>query len=194
MVDCAPMPSSTLLTATLLPHPQSRGVAARSIRARLARRQDGLLTISYVIEGDMSRMTVPALASPSFAEGLWKHTCCECFIAIAARPEYCELNFSPSGEWAAYAFSSYREGRPLRDEILDPRIAVRRFADRLELEGSIALARLAPDYRNSVLALGLSAVIEDADGALSYWALAHPAAKPDFHHREAFSLKLEPEA
>ena len=63
-----------------------------------------------------------------------------------------------------------------------------------ELEGSIALARLAPDYRNSVLALGLSAVIEDADGALSYWALAHPAAKPDFHHREAFTLKIEPEA
>ena len=30
--------------------------------------------------------------------------------------------------------------------------------------------------------IGLSAVIETTDGALSYWALAHPAEKPDFHH------------
>ncbi len=40
------------------------------------------------------------------------------------------------------------------------------------------------------LRLALSAVIEETDGRLSYWALAHPAAKPDFHHAEAFVLSL----
>jgi hypothetical protein len=34
-------------------------------------------------------------------------------------------------------------------------------------------------------------VIEDADGSLSYWALAHPPGRPDFHHTEAFALDLE---
>ena len=30
--------------------------------------------------------------------------------------------------------------------------------------------------------LALSAVIEAIDGAKTYWALAHPSDKPDFHH------------
>jgi hypothetical protein len=38
--------------------------------------------------------------------------------------------------------------------------------------------------------LGLSAVIEAVDGAMSYWALAHPSAKPDFHHPDSFVLDL----
>ena len=37
---------------------------------------------------------------------------------------------------------------------------------------------------------GLSAVIETIDGAISYWALAHPAEKPDFHHPDSFVLTL----
>jgi hypothetical protein len=41
-----------------------------------------------------------------------------------------------------------------------------------------------------VLRVGLSAVIEANDGTLSYWALKHPAAKPDFHHPDSFVLEL----
>ena len=40
--------------------------------------------------------------------------------------------------------------------------------------------------------LGISAVIEEQDGRLSYWALAHPPGKPDFHHRDCFALRLPP--
>jgi ABC-type uncharacterized transport system permease subunit len=46
-------------------------------------------------------------------------------------------------------------------------------------------------HRRGRLALALSVVVEHEDGVLSYWALAHPAAKPDFHHRDAFVLELE---
>ena len=42
------------------------------------------------------------------------------------------------------------------------------------------------------LRLGLSAVVEEYDGMLSYWALRHPPGKPDFHHAAAFALVLEP--
>ncbi len=38
--------------------------------------------------------------------------------------------------------------------------------------------------------IGLSAVIETADGQLSYWALAHPRAQPDFHHRAGWTAHL----
>lgn len=38
--------------------------------------------------------------------------------------------------------------------------------------------------------IAVSAVIEEADGAKSYWALAHPSDKPDFHHPDSFVLEL----
>ncbi|MND06273.1 hypothetical protein D3C83_275510 [compost metagenome] len=60
---------------------------------------------------------------------------------------------------------------------------MRRGPDRLELEAVIGST-------GETLLVGLAAVIEAADGALSYWALRHAPAKPDFHHRDAFALAL----
>ncbi len=42
----------------------------------------------------------------------------------------------------------------------------------------------------ATLHAGLGAVIEDARGMLSYWALAHRAAQPDFHDPRTFRLRL----
>jgi len=39
--------------------------------------------------------------------------------------------------------------------------------------------------------LAVSAVVEDRDGVLSYWALRHPPGEPDFHHPGAFTLQLD---
>jgi hypothetical protein len=33
-------------------------------------------------------------------------------------------------------------------------------------------------------------VIEETNGRKSYWALAHPPGKPDFHHSDCFALGL----
>jgi hypothetical protein len=38
--------------------------------------------------------------------------------------------------------------------------------------------------------LALAAVIEETNGATSYWALKHPRGKPDFHHADGFVLEL----
>ena len=99
---------------------------------------------------------------------------------------YREFNFSPSGEWAAYTFRGYRDGGEL-DIDMAPIIAVHRSVDRLELHAEIRPDCLPPGRS---LQLGLSAVVEDADGVLSYWALRHPPGKPDFHHADAFALQL----
>ena len=40
--------------------------------------------------------------------------------------------------------------------------------------------------------MGLSAVIEEKDGTVSWWALAHPEGPPDFHHDACFALELPP--
>jgi len=143
---------------------------------------------TYILEGNLGRLRIAQPREPRRAGKLWEHTCCEIFIGRKDLPAYHEFNLAPSGEWAAYAFTGYRNGVPLADEELDPRIAVRRAAGQLEIEARIRLDRLGYD---GSLAIGLSAVVEDENGALSYWALSHPPGKPDFHHREAFALQLD---
>ena len=133
--------------------------------------------LTYVFHGTLAGVLLP---EPG-VRPLWRHTCCELFVARPHGPAYREFNFAPSGDWAGYAFSSYRQGQPV--ELQDPEIAVRAEDDRLELGCAVA-AEPGP------LRLGLSAVIEEADGRLSYWALRHAPGKPDFHHREAFALEL----
>jgi len=165
-------------------HPDTPSAAVRQVRARVTRPRADRLDVSYAIEADLSDLRIPAPQPPRFAERLWQHSCCELFITRKGERAYREFNFSPSGEWAAYAFTRYREGAPLRDEKLDPGIAVRRSAQALRLDASVACER-------GKLALALSAVIEDADGRLSYWALGHAPGKPDFHHPDAFGLELD---
>jgi hypothetical protein len=144
--------------------------------------------VSFTLEGDLGRLRVAAPRAPRRADRLWEHTCCEIFIGRKDLPAYHEFNLAPSGEWAAYAFAGYRSGIPLAHGELDPRIDVRRAAGRLEMQARIRLDRLG--YGGS-LSIGLSAVVEDEHGALSYWALRHPPGKPDFHDREAFALELD---
>jgi len=43
---------------------------------------------------------------------------------------------------------------------------------------------------HSGLEVGITAVIQRLDGTLSYWALHHPAAEADFHHRGGFTLQV----
>ena len=128
---------------------------------------------------------------PSIATQLWRHTCLEAFIAVEGQPAYHEFNFAPSGEWTVYAFSGYRNGGPLANEMMRPHIAVRSTGSRLELDTVVRLDRLSAVHQRAPLRIGLSAVIEASDG-LSYWALRHPAGKPDFHDPDGFALLLEP--
>jgi regulation of enolase protein 1 (concanavalin A-like superfamily) len=164
-------------------HAQSPAGAVRRIEVRVRRRRDAV-EVSYAIEGELERLAVPAPRAPSAAERLWEHTCCELFVARKGAPGYEEFNFSPSGEWAHYAFADYRIAGPKADR-RPPEIAVQRKADRLVMEAR------APLSIDGVLELGLSAVIEEEGGALSYWALRHSPGQPDFHRRDAFAMELD---
>jgi hypothetical protein len=105
-------------------------------------------------------------------------------------PAYHEFNFSPSGEWAAYAFERYREGELITQPLLEPNVSVRVLESTLSLSAAIRLPLISKQNTRAKLAIALSVVVEDEDGRLSYWALRHPAGNPDFHHRDAFALEL----
>ena len=121
---------------------------------------------------------------------LWRHTCFEAFIGAGVA--YYEFNFAPSTRWAAYQFSGYRTGMRIATEIGTPEIAVQSSLERYTLQASLELDQLLFP-RGAMLRLGISAVIEESSGRRSYWALAHPPGKPDFHHSDCFTMKL-PEA
>jgi hypothetical protein len=147
------------------------------------------LEVGYRLQGDLSGIRLPAAAVSQRAERLWEHTCFELFLAPAGRDDYRELNFSPSTEWAAYTFDRYRQG--MRELILatPPTIAVERRPRELNVTVSMDLLGLADaplPWR-----VNLAAVVQDATGQNSYWALRHPQPKPDFHAAEGFSLRLE---
>jgi len=172
---------------SLARHPQSPSQSIRAIDVEVGKSKTGSLMLTFCLLGDISGLRVPESRSPGRADDLWLHTCFEAFVMAGEGSEYREFNFSPSGEWAAYVFQSYRNGGVLENE-LSPGIVVRKSMDRLELGAEIS-QDLLPQSRP--LRLGLSAVVEDVDGILSYWALRHPPGKPDFHHADAFALQLD---
>lgn len=174
----------------LISHPQRRSSAVRSLDAYLDSAPGGTLAIRYVLEADLDALRIPPSRNPRHADLLWQHTCFELFIQASGGPAYIEFNFSPSGEWATYAFARYREATPLPNDAPAPSVTVRRTPAALELEALVCLQPLDPTLGDAELSCAISAVIEDRDGALSYWALAHPASQPDFHHAQSFVLTL----
>ena len=172
---------------TLTCHPQTPSQAIREIDVVVGEAKSGGLMLSFCLVGDISGLSIPESRSHRRADHLWRHTCFEAFVMEGEGPEYREFNFSPSGEWAVYAFRGYRNGRVLENK-LSPVIEVHKAMDRLELGAEICQG-LLPHGRP--LRLGLTAIVEDAGGILSYWALRHPPGKPDFHHTDAFALQLE---
>jgi hypothetical protein len=175
-------------TRELVCHPQSISEFVRRVHVTLRPLAEDRLASRYVIEGAIARLRIPAPTRPSRAEGLWQHTCCELFISCSGAA-YREFNFSPSGRWQHYFFERYREGRALADDAVQPSIAVRLGSESAQLDADVALAPLRGSRAGKVR-IGLSAVIEDEDGRLSYWALRHPPGQPDFHHPDGFDLEL----
>ena len=175
------------MTVTLSPFPGSLAPSL-TIAVTASRPRPSSLTLEYQASGDVAAVRVPGWVKRSRADELWRTTCFEAFIA---RPDggYIEINLSPSGFWAVYGFDGYREGMVPLDgvEIRDSA----RVHDETWLAQTVTLdldrLNLPSDQPWRI---ALSAVIETTDGTISYWALAHPSDKPDFHHPDSFVLEL----
>ncbi len=171
-------------------HPSTNVTFIDGVTVGVRRPLPAMLALNFVVDGDIARLRIPPPHSPRIGARLWEHTCFEAFVATAAAPGYYEFNLSPSGEWAAHRFESYRNGATLSDPLLAPGIESRISATHFEFDARIPLDRLEPSHANIPLRLGLAAVLEATDGGLSYWALHHAPGRPDFHHADAFALTL----
>lgn len=172
-------------------HPSTPTEVVRGVDAVVRRTADAELKLRFTVDGDISRILLSSPSASGVGKELWRHTCFEAFIGLEGQPEYHEFNFAPSRQWAVYAFTSYRDGGPVANEVVRPRIGVHSGGNRFEIDAVVRLDGLSAIHGRASLRIGLSAVIETSDG-LSYWALHHPADKPDFHDAKGFALLLEP--
>ena len=162
-------------------HPDAPVGAIQSIDAELERMDGGAVAI-FRVRGDISKLVIPPPAEPRRAENLWRTTCFELFVA-GEGSSYREYNFSPSGQWAAYEFDGYRSGM-LK---LDARFEIELYQEKNELQLS---AEIRTEFPNPAM-VGLTAVIEETDGAIRYWSSAFAPGKPDFHAAAVRSLLFD---
>jgi hypothetical protein len=176
----------------LRPHPRTPCAAVEQLEAEVIRLPSNALMLGYFLTGAMAELSLPPPAPPTRADELWRHTCFEAFVGSVGEEPYFEFNFATSGEWAAYRFSGYRTGMGIVGEVSAPRFQVRTTARTCELKISLATDQVEGLRANARWRLGLSAVIEEKAGGKSYWALAHPPGKADFHHADSFARELPP--
>jgi hypothetical protein len=165
-------------------------MAATRIDVEVARPRPANLLLRYFVTGKIGDLRMPRATAPARADELWQRTCFEAFIRASPSAGYYELNFAPSTQWAAYRFGAYREKMTEAGEVSAPRIEVRSSGELYELQASLALAGISDLPSDALWRLGLSAVIEETSGRKSYWALAHPPGKADFHHADGFACAL----
>jgi hypothetical protein len=151
--------------------------------------QSGYLALLYVVTGGIAALRLPPPIERDRADNLWKTTCFEAFLRDQAGDGYLEINLSPSNRWAAYAFDGYRSGMTPTDAVDIEHLTQRTGETEFILTASLFLDDL---LSTGPRRLGLCAIIEEIDGRKSYWALAHPPGKPDFHHSDAFAAPLPP--
>lgn len=157
------------------------------------------LTLSYAVTGPgVDDVRLPPRGVEPYGDrrdGLWKMTCFEAFIGVGDRASYCELNISPSGDWACYLFDRYREGMREGPAVDGPYsdIYVNRTEGGIVVQSTYDLCALPYLFEaGTVWRLGLSAVIVEESGRKTYWALTHPRDMPDFHDPACFALELPP--
>lgn len=174
----------------LQPHPSSKNGAIDGIAINVSRADHGRLIFDYMIEGEVSALVFPPTAITARADQLWRTSCCEAFVKPVSQDAYVEFNFSPSSRWAAYRFADYRDGMRSVATNNPPQIEFAADEDRAALRADVDLSAMATSLAEAALEVAVSAVIEERGGAKSFWALAHPPGKPDFHHADSFALRL----
>lgn len=194
--DTAParIPTITIgLRPHIAPLIEDRPPAVRAILATLHALPDGGVRFVFELEGDPAQLRIPAPSTTDTAgaaDALWQHTCFEVFLAVPDEEAYREFNFSPARQWAGYAFRGYRERDQDFATTAIPSIRFEQRTDSLTLEAELPAAALPAVAAGTDLRVAVSAVIERNDGEIEYWAVHHPAAQPDFHHRDGFVLVL----
>lgn len=144
--------------------------------------------LEFRITGPLDQLIFPdTTLVESRRDELWKGTCLEAFFAIdtTADSSYLELNCAPNGDWNVYEFSGYRQGMKTSEN--SKLSLIHRESSATEV---LFRLRIESPLLGQMKWASLTAILQLQDGSFTYWALKHPAAKPDFHNKDAFIAPL----
>jgi hypothetical protein len=171
---------------SLHPFP-GQGSQGMSIQGNIARTGQ-IITLSFLLQGNLDDLALPAATDRTRCDNLWQATCFEMFWAEEGAKNYWELNLAPNRAWNVYGFTDYRTGMRQEERVAAPAIITTRSAESFTLTAELDIAPFHADQ--PPLRVGISAVLAHHDTRLSYWALAHPEEKPNFHAPQGFLLRL----
>ncbi len=178
----------------LVAHPAGSAGPVSSLLVSGTLHSSGSLAVEFQLTAELRALRlVPSVCQPQRRDDLWRHTCFELFARRVGQPGYCEFNFSPCGDWAAYEFDCYRSTpreatqSPIEVNLHTSGLGQVQVRARIDLQSAFAAHAVATeaDWR-----LNCAAVLESTDGSLSYWAVHHPGAKPDFHDAAGFCVRV----
>jgi len=171
----------------LVKHPMTDCSIVSSISFDARRTETGL-RLQYAVLGDIGQIKRPGNPGGQRRDELWQTTCFELFARDPDATAYCEFNFAPNGDWAAYRFTGYRADMTHSDQA-QPTIREQIEDDRLSLQVDVPLS--FTDLNADKIAVGPAVIIETLEGVRSYWALYHQADRPDFHLAQNFQISLD---
>ena len=173
----------------LSPFQNTAQTNALKISADLLRIDASEVVLTFEVTGNIDLIQWPS-ELPLIAErkdALWEHTCLEAFFSPSTESSapYVEINCAPQGHWNFYQLTSYRQGlAPLSEGKVT-------LKSREQIPGGVKFSILAKGLPwNGPLHVGLTAVVEMADGEMSYWALSHAENEADFHSKKSFTLTI----
>lgn len=171
-------------TYELKSHPAFMPGEVTGVSVRWSLLKDGRLMLRYRVDG-CKELELPEFRGRGRGLELWKKTCFELFL-YDGEGRYREYNFSPSGQWAAYAFAGYRMGVEDFEPLRSPEIA----SASGEIVYMMTVFINARELREAQQA-AVSAVVMEDGGRPSYWALAHNKLEPDFHDPACFRIAVD---
>jgi hypothetical protein len=173
---------------TLWADPSCNRGAIEGVEVEVERPRTSLLRLRYAIVGDIAQLVVPPPSpAPVRTHGLWESTCVELFLRGEGENNYLEFNFSPSGDWAAFAFSRYRHGMVQAELPAPPDIETEPSADRLIIDIAVS-----PYIDDRPYLMNVAAITQGPAGERAFWSGFHPDHGPDFHHPSCFIDQLPP--
>lgn len=144
--------------------------------------------ISYKLTGELDKVELGHTPRHERVIKLWEKTCFELFIKNE-RNEYMEFNFSPVFEWNAFYFT--KKGDPLAEwkKINSVKLDILDSFEVFQLIAEIKKEDFPENFFDKCQA-GITSVIKEKNGNLSYWALSHEDQRPNFHHFDSFKYKF----
>ncbi|XOV88631.1 MAG: hypothetical protein ACFHX7_01835 [Pseudomonadota bacterium] len=133
----------------------------------------------------------PDRVAPDRVNNLWEHTCFEFFIGSVNTTRYYEFNLAPGGDWNTYSFSDVRQDMQETTRLICQSSDFQLAPGEAWLEARLQFSE--PVHEDS-FRVGIAAIVEgtladpQSGRSHAFFALTHPGARPDFHHRDGHTL------